>query len=207
MPTAPESFAKRHMRRKREEARGTKQQRGYGGEWERISRLYRDRNPVCEMCCDAAADDVDHIRPFNGVNDPKRTEWANLQSLCRKCHNIKTTHGQKRMEVVFVTGDPGSGKSTYVDRNKSPDDVVWDMDRIAAAMNPDMGRGSNRPDDVMAVLYGMRQQILRAARGGLLNRRAWIVWTDEKNARDAMWDGCRMVRCVRNASGWSASVT
>jgi 5-methylcytosine-specific restriction endonuclease McrA len=26
------------------------------------------------------------------VDDPKRTEWQNLQSICRRCHNGKT-HG------------------------------------------------------------------------------------------------------------------
>jgi hypothetical protein len=29
------------------------------------------------------------------LNDPKRTEWQNLQSICRACHNGKT-HGRGR---------------------------------------------------------------------------------------------------------------
>lgn len=90
MPTAPKTFRHVERKREREEFRGSKQARGYGGEWERISRLKRTQCPVCEMCNDAVADDVDHVIPFNGVNDPLRTEWQNIRSICRACHNVKT---------------------------------------------------------------------------------------------------------------------
>ena len=86
MPISPKSFRSKATTR----ARGTKQQRGYGGEWERISRLKRQAYPMCEVCKDATADDVDHIIPFSGVSDPMRTDWRNLQSICRSCHNRKT---------------------------------------------------------------------------------------------------------------------
>ena len=95
MPTAPQSFRSKERAKQREQFRGTKQQRGYGGEWERISRLKRQQQPVCEVCCAAAADDVDHVVPFDGINDPLRTEWNNLQSICRACHNRKT-HSRNR---------------------------------------------------------------------------------------------------------------
>ena len=90
MPTAPQTFRKQERVREVEQARGTKQQRGYGGEWERISLMKRAECPVCEMCNDAMAVDVDHIKPFNGPNDPLRTDWQNLQAVCRACHRAKT---------------------------------------------------------------------------------------------------------------------
>jgi len=90
MPSSPKTFRSKERAKEREQFRGSKQSRGYGGEWERISLLKRQANPVCEVCKDAPADDVDHIVPFDGVNDPKRTEWQNLQSICRACHNRKT---------------------------------------------------------------------------------------------------------------------
>jgi len=90
MPSSPKTFRSRERAREREQWRGSKQSRGYGGEWEQISRMKRQECPVCEVCNDAPADDVDHIVPFNGVDDPKRTEWQNLQSICRACHNGKT---------------------------------------------------------------------------------------------------------------------
>ena len=90
MPTSPQTFRKQERVREVEQARGTKQQRGYGGEWERISLMKRAECPVCEMCNDAMAVDVDHIEPFNGPNDPLRTDWQNLQAVCRACHRAKT---------------------------------------------------------------------------------------------------------------------
>ena len=96
MPSAPKTFRSEERAKEREQFRGSKQSRGYGGEWERISLLKRQENPVCEVCHDAPADDVDHIVPFDGVNDPKRTEWQNLQSICRACHNGKTHGGRGR---------------------------------------------------------------------------------------------------------------
>ena len=86
-------FRQQERRAERDAARGTNKQRGYDEAWNRISRLKRDRQPVCEVCHDAAAEDVDHIIPFNGLADPLRTEWSNLQSICRQCHN-KKTHGK-----------------------------------------------------------------------------------------------------------------
>ena len=75
-------------------ARGTNKQRGYDEHWARISRMVRQDRPVCEVCHDAAATEVDHIIPFNGPADPLRTQWSNLQSICRQCHN-KKTHEQQ----------------------------------------------------------------------------------------------------------------
>lgn len=91
MPNAPRTF---RTTQKREQYRGTKQERGYGGEWERISKLYRRSHPVCEICNAAPSEDTDHIVPFRGLNDPLRTAWDNLQAVCRACHNRKT-HGSE----------------------------------------------------------------------------------------------------------------
>ena len=90
MPTAPKTFRQKERRAESEAVRGTKQQRGYGGEWKRISLMKRTECPLCEMCGDAVAVDVDHIVPFRGMTDPMRTAWSNLQSVCRACHNGKT---------------------------------------------------------------------------------------------------------------------
>lgn len=90
MPSAPKTFRREQRAKEREQFRGSKQARGYGGEWERISRAYREAHPVCEICHEAPAVDVDHVVPFNGLGDPLRTAWDNLQAACRACHNRKT---------------------------------------------------------------------------------------------------------------------
>ena len=89
MPHSPKTFRSAV----RKAATATKQERGYGGEWERISRIYRSAHPVCEVCHDAPAEHVDHIIPFRGITDPRRTDVTNLQSICQACHS-KKTHSQ-----------------------------------------------------------------------------------------------------------------
>ena len=90
MPKTPATFKSAERKKQREEFRGNCVKRGYDWHWMKISKMYRSQYPVCEVCNDAAADDVDHIVPFNGVNDPLRTDVSNLMSLCRKCHRAKT---------------------------------------------------------------------------------------------------------------------
>ena len=97
MPTAPETFHAKKRKRIAQQRRGTKQQRGYGGEWERISKMLRVQYPVCQMCHNAPSEDVDHIIPFVGVMDPRRTARSNLRAVCRPCHS-KKTKGQQQGE-------------------------------------------------------------------------------------------------------------
>lgn len=94
MANAPRVFGQQQRKQRRNEIRGTNKQRGYDEQWNRISRMKRQQQPICEICKDAAAEDVDHIQPFKGIGDPLRLQWSNLQSVCRKCHNAKT-HGRK----------------------------------------------------------------------------------------------------------------
>jgi len=74
--------------------RGTAASRGYDGAWQKLRNGYVMHNPLCEHCTalgrTAVAQDVDHIKPFQGIDDPLRLDWGNLQSLCRKCHARKT---------------------------------------------------------------------------------------------------------------------
>jgi 5-methylcytosine-specific restriction endonuclease McrA len=58
-----------------------------GGAWSRIATLHKACNPRCTRCGSIVDLETDHIKPIHkgGTN-----EWANLQSLCRACHAIKT---------------------------------------------------------------------------------------------------------------------
>jgi 5-methylcytosine-specific restriction endonuclease McrA len=53
--------------------------------WLKLRRMVLSRQPVCVVCCNALATEVDHI---NGVNTDMRS--SNLQSLCKPCHSRKT---------------------------------------------------------------------------------------------------------------------
>jgi 5-methylcytosine-specific restriction protein A len=40
--------------------------------------------------CDAIATDVDHVRPVEGPADLRFLDFAAVQSLCHRCHSLKT---------------------------------------------------------------------------------------------------------------------
>jgi|GEM_PF-4703516 5-methylcytosine-specific restriction endonuclease McrA len=62
-------------------------------EWKQVRNHKIQMNPLCEHCDDkdiiTPATDVDHITPLS-VDFSLRTDYDNLQSLCRQCHVDKT---------------------------------------------------------------------------------------------------------------------
>ena len=68
-------------------------------DWRHLRRAYISRNPLCEFCArrgiTKAADVVDHIIERKD-DDSLRLDSGNLQSLCHKCHNIKTLEERDR---------------------------------------------------------------------------------------------------------------
>jgi 5-methylcytosine-specific restriction protein A len=72
--------------------RGTRQERGYGGNWERLSRTVTSKAGACEHCGHTGSTDnpltltLDHITPLSagGTNHPQ-----NLRCLCRRCNSSK----------------------------------------------------------------------------------------------------------------------
>jgi 5-methylcytosine-specific restriction protein A len=77
-------------------ARGTTDERGYDGDWERLRAQFLMAHPLCqcEQCDDGrkrvtAANVVNHIIDIR--DDPgKRLEWSNLQSMAKRCHDRHT---------------------------------------------------------------------------------------------------------------------
>lgn len=94
--------------------RGTSHSRGYDREWRRLRAAKLSANPLCEECLRlnrvTTATDVDHIEPFNGVNDPLRLAWDNLQSLCHTCHSRKTVKEDGGYGRRKANSGRGSGK-------------------------------------------------------------------------------------------------
>ena len=74
--------------------RGTARQRGYDTLWQKVRDQHLLTQPLCVSCkadgLTVVAQDVDHIVPFKGVDDPRRLDSGNLQSLCRVHHGRKT---------------------------------------------------------------------------------------------------------------------
>ncbi|TWU67291.1 HNH endonuclease [Crateriforma conspicua] len=69
--------------------------RGYGRRWQRIRQRKLKANPLCQHCLadgrgPVPANEVDHIIPSQGIDDPNHWDEDNLQSLCKPCHSRKT---------------------------------------------------------------------------------------------------------------------
>ena len=71
----------------------TRQQRGYGAQWDKLRKQVLRRDAyLCRPCLAddrlTSATEVDHIVPKakGGTDTP-----SNLQAICRACHRAKTT--------------------------------------------------------------------------------------------------------------------
>lgn len=68
-------------------------------DWRNMRRSYISRNPLCVDCLSRGllrpADVVDHIIERKD-DDSLRLDSSNLQSLCHKCHNIKSAEERRR---------------------------------------------------------------------------------------------------------------
>lgn len=99
MPNAPRTFRNKAQQRARIDRREAAHKRGYDHTWANLRNAYLAQHPLCEHCEQRGrvepAREVDHIKPFNGRDDPLRLDWKNLQSLCHPCHVAKT-HKEKR---------------------------------------------------------------------------------------------------------------
>lgn len=87
--------------------RGTRQERGYGTDWERLRRWFKTQpqSALCRPCkakglIRAAGRDVDHIIPFDGLDDPLRLDPDNLQGICDDCHKAKTAAHANTMKAI-----------------------------------------------------------------------------------------------------------
>lgn len=73
--------------------RGTRQERGYGAEWQRIRKavIVRDMG-LCQPCLREGKvtpfTEVDHIKP---KSDGGTDDHDNLQCICSPCHKDKTS--------------------------------------------------------------------------------------------------------------------
>lgn len=75
-----------------DQQRGTRQERGYGAEWQRLRRFVLSNEPLCRHCKTTPANEVDHIKPLSQGGG---YELDNLQPLCKPCHSKKTFRDKK----------------------------------------------------------------------------------------------------------------
>jgi 5-methylcytosine-specific restriction protein A len=89
--------------RDREMFRPTPSQRGYGAEWRSIRKLALHRDRYQCQRCGWTGDQrnpltVDHvIAKSRGGSD----DLANMQTLCKRCHGVKTGRDQRNAVAKF----------------------------------------------------------------------------------------------------------
>jgi 5-methylcytosine-specific restriction endonuclease McrA len=67
--------------------RGTTSQRGYGQEWQRLSRLARQLQPWCSLCASRRDLVCDHKDP--ATRGRRGLTLVDVQVLCRRCNGSK----------------------------------------------------------------------------------------------------------------------
>lgn len=92
---------KRQEQRRYDKQRGTAAQRGYDARWQKARLSHLKANPLCVFCLKenrlTPATVVDHIVPHKGDYN---LFWDknNWQSLCKRCHDIKTAKEDGRWD-------------------------------------------------------------------------------------------------------------
>jgi len=93
-PYYPFPLAKKPKNIRRQYHEKSRHERGYDNDWVKLRNNHIAKNPLCAHHLKrrqvVEAKDVDHIIPFKSLDDPLRLDPDNLESLCRKCHRIKT---------------------------------------------------------------------------------------------------------------------
>lgn len=178
--------------------RGNANERGYTYRWQKASKAYLKQNPVCVLhlakgevvawtiCKETGKRDglvVDHIIPHRG---DMAVFWdrSNWQTLCKPCHDLKTARYdvnynpmQERKRIV-VCGEPGSGKTTWIESQRKPGDLVYDMDALAGAMF--QCPTYPRPPHVFDAMARLRDWCV--AQANAMHCDAYLIVTDEREA-------------------------
>ncbi len=101
----PARFTVRHVPQAQQ--RQSAYRRGYTKGWDKASKEFLKRNPLC-VECGKPATETDHRIPHHG-NGTLFWDVSNWQPMCKACHSRKT-----------ATEDGGFGNATYGD-NGAPD--------------------------------------------------------------------------------------
>lgn len=160
-------------------------------------RILRRDLYTCQKCGYIGHDlEVDHKIPLHkGGTDAD----DNLQSLCEKCHKFKTAidlgdvHStmvpswipKSSKPLVLVCGPPASGKSTFIQNHAGKDDLVVDLDLIAAEMGRKMHELTKQERSVMVRIRNDR--VAAFCRGETNHPKCWLAATAGQPQHRDFW--------------------
>jgi len=180
-----------HRRRETQRRRSAGAKHLYGHGWRAARRDYLAAHPAC-TACGAPATVVDHRRAHRG--DPALFwDRSNWQPLCKPCHDQRTDEGdfgRGRADAaphagrrVVVTGRPGAGKSTAVDTQIVPGDLVFDYDRVLRCVVAGLEDTTQNPTDLIPLGEALRDAFVAfAARSGT-RRSAYVIAANPRTAQ------------------------
>lgn len=171
--------------------RGSAAQRGYDRRWQKLRLMHLQSHPLCVECLAAGAvtqaNEVDHILPKRQGGDDSDT---NLQSLCKSCHTRKTNREKMRknqlpgggapVPVTIVTGPPGAGKTTYVQKHAQWGDLILDVDALYSALSglP----WYEKPSALLPFVLDARDAVLNRLLSASELRQAWLITSEADHA-------------------------
>lgn len=184
--------------------RGSAASRGYDADWRRLRLQYLAAHPLCLFCADAdrveAATVVDHIVPIADRPD-LRLDWSNLRPLCKPCHDRHTAREQafggkasrwpawlrpSAVPLHIVCGPPASGKTHHVRTHAAPDDLVLDLDEIAASMSG-LGHHAWTSQWLEPALRERNELLGRLSRTPTSWPAAWLIVSEPSAAKRQWW--------------------
>ena len=173
----------------------------YAGPWRKVRKAVLERDAhLCQIRsdgCTIRATEVDHIVPV--LQGGSWYDTSNLRASCKSCNRRRVNSSASERwrtastKITLVIGPPSAGKTTYVAKHRSPDDLVVDYDRIAEALGSDVSHGHS--DAIHASVMAARNAILRSLREGKAQtKQAWIISANPR--AETMFPYHRLVRLI-----------
>lgn len=153
----------------------TNQQKFYRSDaWEEFVRALRIERAVngvvyCEECgqpilrpYDCIAHHVIELNEDNVDDVSISLNPNNVKLVHFKCHNlIHKRFGYKpRKRVYLVYGAPCSGKTTFVEDTAQPSDLVYDIDKLWAAVRACSSGSNAKPNEIKSNVFALRDTLL-----------------------------------------------
>ncbi len=146
--------------------------------------LMAQRGPVCEMCGNLITNSTNLIGHHTEELTPENIHDHNIslnpdkvKLICRDCHDREHQrfgYVNVGRQVLMVYGPPLSGKTTFVQQNKTRTDLVIDINQLFSAVTglPEY----DKPDSLLPIVRQVQAQLLDMVKtrfGKWSN--AWIV--------------------------------